>query len=176
MLCDSQRDRHALADPLRSTLLELLLERADTVTEMAWAVDRPKSTIAFHVKMLVDVGLLRVVRTRRGEPSRSASTAGWPGRCISALCTGPRTWRSRPGSTESQRPLPSLQQPIAADELRCLLVHARIPIEDVRNPTDVQEGPATDVSLGGIGHDSRVTLTRQVRENGGYLSVIRRNA
>jgi len=33
-----------LADPLRTTLLELLLERAASVTEMALAVDRPKST------------------------------------------------------------------------------------------------------------------------------------
>src|SRR5512138_839928 len=55
----------ALADPLRATLLELLLERAATVTEMAQAVDRPKSTVAYHVGLLVDAGLLRVVRTRR---------------------------------------------------------------------------------------------------------------
>nr|MBA3232356.1 helix-turn-helix transcriptional regulator [Propionibacteriales bacterium] len=55
----------ALADPLRTTLLELLLERAATVTEMARAVDRPKSTVAYHVSLLVDTGLLRVVRTRR---------------------------------------------------------------------------------------------------------------
>src|SRR5215470_10799103 len=55
----------ALADRLRATLLELVLERAATVTELAQAVDRPKSTIAYHVNMLVDAGLLRVVRTRR---------------------------------------------------------------------------------------------------------------
>src|SRR3954447_8287505 len=55
----------ALADGLRGTLLELVLERAATVTEMARAVDRPKSTVAYHVNQLVDAGLLRVVRTRR---------------------------------------------------------------------------------------------------------------
>ena len=55
----------ALADPLRATLLELLLERAATVTEMAQAVGRPKSTVAYHVNLLVDAGLLQVVRTRR---------------------------------------------------------------------------------------------------------------
>src|SRR5215831_15326868 len=55
----------ALADPLRAMLLELLLERAATVTEMAQAVDRPKSTVAYHVNLLVDAGLLKVVRTRR---------------------------------------------------------------------------------------------------------------
>src|SRR5246127_1143325 len=57
----------ALADPLRATLLELLLERAATVTEMAKAVSRPKSTVAYHVNLLVDEGLLRVVRTRRAR-------------------------------------------------------------------------------------------------------------
>ena len=54
----------ALAKPLRDTRTELLLERA-AVTEMARAVDRPKSTVAYHVNLLVDAGLLRVVRTRR---------------------------------------------------------------------------------------------------------------
>ena len=55
----------AMADPLRATILDLLLERAATVGELAAAVDRPKSTVAHHVKVLVDAGLLRVVRTRR---------------------------------------------------------------------------------------------------------------
>lgn len=55
----------AMADPLRSTLLDLVLERAATVTELASAVGRPKSTVAHHVKVLVDAGMLRVVRTRR---------------------------------------------------------------------------------------------------------------
>src|SRR5919112_1919572 len=55
----------ALADRLRGTLLELLLERAATVTELAQAMDRPKSSIAYHVNLLVEVGLLKVVRTRR---------------------------------------------------------------------------------------------------------------
>src|ERR687893_2931236 len=57
--------RRALADPLRGTLLELVLERAATVTEIAHAVDRPKGTVAYHVNLLVEAGLLRVVRTRR---------------------------------------------------------------------------------------------------------------
>jgi DNA-binding transcriptional ArsR family regulator len=55
----------AMADPLRSTLLDLLLERAATVSELASAVHRPKSTVAHHVNVLLDAGLLRVVRTRR---------------------------------------------------------------------------------------------------------------
>lgn len=55
----------AISDPLRTTLLGLLHERAATVTELATAVGRPKSTVAHHVKVLADAGILRVVRTRR---------------------------------------------------------------------------------------------------------------
>jgi DNA-binding transcriptional ArsR family regulator len=55
----------AISDPLRTTILGLLHERAATVTELATAVGRPKSTVAHHVKVLADAGILRVVRTRR---------------------------------------------------------------------------------------------------------------
>src|SRR5690242_21279037 len=55
----------AISDPLRTTILGLLHERAATVTELATAVGRPKSTVAHHVKVLTDAGLLQVVRTRR---------------------------------------------------------------------------------------------------------------
>jgi DNA-binding transcriptional ArsR family regulator len=55
----------AISDPLRTTILGLLHERAATVTELAGAVKRPKSTVAHHVNVLAAAGLLRVVRTRR---------------------------------------------------------------------------------------------------------------
>lgn len=55
----------AISDPLRTTILGLLHERAATVTELATAVKRPKSTVAHHVGVLANAGLLRVVRTRR---------------------------------------------------------------------------------------------------------------
>src|SRR3954467_2767943 len=55
----------AISDPLRTTILGLLHERAATVTELAAAVKRPKSTVAHHVNVLADAGLLKVVRTRR---------------------------------------------------------------------------------------------------------------
>ena len=55
----------ALSHPLRNTILGLLHERAATVSELARALERPKSTIAHHVKVLTDTGLLQVVRTRR---------------------------------------------------------------------------------------------------------------
>lgn len=55
----------AISNPLRTTLLGLLHERAASVTELAAAVARPKSTVAHHVRVLGDAGLVRVVRTRR---------------------------------------------------------------------------------------------------------------
>ena len=55
----------AIGHPLRTTILSLLHERAATVTELAVAVERPKSTVAHHIKVLTDAGLVQVVRTRR---------------------------------------------------------------------------------------------------------------
>jgi DNA-binding transcriptional ArsR family regulator len=55
----------AISHPVRTSILHLLHERAATVTELAVAVERPKSTVAHHVKVLAEAGLLRVVRTRR---------------------------------------------------------------------------------------------------------------
>src|SRR5215207_607040 len=123
----------ALADPLRTTLLELLLERAATVTEMARAVDRPKSTVGYHVNFLHDAGLLRVVRTRRVR----AIEERYYGRVARTLYIGVL---SRPEDKQVVAAVNSIADAAAesaaaqaTDELRCLLVHARIPIEEVRS-------------------------------------------
>jgi DNA-binding transcriptional ArsR family regulator len=123
----------ALADPLRSNLLELLLERAATVTEMAQAVGRPKSTVAYHVNLLVEAGLLRVVRTRRVR----AIEERYYGRVARTLYIGVL---NRPEDKQVVAAINGLAQAAAesapahaADELRCLLVHARIPIDEVRS-------------------------------------------
>lgn len=55
----------AIGHPLRTTILGLLHERAASITELAAVLGRPKSTIAHHVKVLTDAGLVQVVRTRR---------------------------------------------------------------------------------------------------------------
>src|SRR5688572_32961520 len=55
----------AISHPVRTTILGLLHERAATVTELAVALERPKSTVAHHVKVLTEAGLVQVVRTRR---------------------------------------------------------------------------------------------------------------
>lgn len=123
----------ALSDPLRRTLLELLLERAATVSEMARAVGRPKGTVAYHVNLLVDARLLRVVRTRRVR----AIEERYYGRVARGFYIGVL---SRPEDKQVVLAINGLAQGAAesapahaADELRCTLVHARIPIEQVRN-------------------------------------------
>jgi DNA-binding transcriptional ArsR family regulator len=55
----------AISHPQRTAILGLLHERAATVNELAVALGRPKSTVAHHVKVLTEAGLLQVVRTRR---------------------------------------------------------------------------------------------------------------
>ena len=55
----------AIGHPTRTTILSLLHERAATVTELAAALNRPKSTVAHHVQVLTEAGLVRIVRTRR---------------------------------------------------------------------------------------------------------------
>lgn len=55
----------AISHPLRTTILALLHERSATVSELAEALERPKSTVAHHVKVLAAARLLQVVRTRR---------------------------------------------------------------------------------------------------------------
>jgi DNA-binding transcriptional ArsR family regulator len=123
----------ALAQPLRATLLELLLERAATVTELAQAVQRPKSTIAYHVNLLVGAGLLRVVRTQRVR----AIEERYYGRVARTIYIGVL---SSPEDKQVVSAINGLAQAAAeaapahaADELRCTLVHARIPIEEVRH-------------------------------------------
>ncbi len=122
----------ALTDPLRTTLLDLLHERAATVTEMAQAVDRPKSTVAYHVNQLVGAGLLRVVRTRRVR----AIDERYYGRVARTVYIGVL---NRPEDKQVVAAINGLAEAAAesasahaADELRCTLMHARIPIEEVR--------------------------------------------
>lgn len=64
-IVSSPAELKTLFHPLRGQLLDLLSERAATVAELAEAVGRPKSTVAYHVEVLAGAGLARVVRTRR---------------------------------------------------------------------------------------------------------------
>jgi DNA-binding transcriptional ArsR family regulator len=125
--------RPGLGEPLRAALLELPLERAATVTEMARALGRPKSTVAYHVNLLVDAGLLRVVRTQRVR----AIDERYYGRVARTFYVGAL---SRPEDMQLVAAINGIAEAAAesapakaADQLRCTLVHARIPIEEVRN-------------------------------------------
>lgn len=119
----------AMAHPLRSTVLDLLLERAATVGELATAVDRPPSTVAHHVKVLVDAGMLRVVRTRRVR----AIDERFYGRTARLFRVGVI---ERPGTDPVNLCVNALSVAAAesvpaheADVLRTILRHARVPPE-----------------------------------------------
>lgn len=68
----TSREITAMFDPFRSILLQLLLERAASIQELATAVRRPKGTVAYHVRLLTAADLVKVVRTRtiRGQQER----------------------------------------------------------------------------------------------------------
>jgi DNA-binding transcriptional ArsR family regulator len=122
----------AIADPLRSLILDLLLERAATVGELAAAAERPKSTVAYHVGILVDTGMLRVVRTRRVR----AIDERYYGRTARTFMVGVV---NRPGDDALAVHANSLSVAAAesvpaheADTLRSILRHARVPRERLR--------------------------------------------
>ena len=62
---DTPQHMKACGDRVRAHILDLVLEQAMTVTELAGRVGRSKGTVAHHVDVLVGVGLLKVVRTRQ---------------------------------------------------------------------------------------------------------------
>jgi DNA-binding transcriptional ArsR family regulator len=119
----------AMADPLRATILDLLLERAATVAELAAAVQRPKSTVAHHVNVLVEASMLRVVRTRRVR----AIDERYYGRTARVFYVGvvnrpgedPTTVHANALSVAAAESVPAHE----ADQLRSILRHARIPAE-----------------------------------------------
>lgn len=116
----------ALADPTRSQILDLVMERAATVSELAMALDRPKSSVAHHVSVLVEVGMLKVVRTRQVR----AITERFYGRTARTIVFGEA---SLPGGVTSENFVAE-----AADEIRRAgargvsgtMRHARIAPED----------------------------------------------
>jgi DNA-binding transcriptional ArsR family regulator len=129
MVVTAPAQLRAMADPLRATILDLLLERAATVAELASAVTRPKSTIAHHVNVLVNAGLLRVIRTRRVR----AIDERYYGRTARLFQVGVL---ERPGEDPTTVHASSLsvaageaRRAHAADELRAILRHARVPEE-----------------------------------------------
>ncbi len=124
----SNAELKAMFHPLRSDLLDLLLQRAVTVAELADAVQRPPSTVAYHVNKLLDADLVRVVSTRRVR----AQEERFYGRTAKLFYVGQ--------ISPDQAPLIANYLPIAAaesdeahraDELRANLRHAHIPEDRV---------------------------------------------
>jgi DNA-binding transcriptional ArsR family regulator len=62
---DTPARLRAAGHRLRALLLDLVLERAMTVSELAERVGKPRGTVAHHVDVLVDAGLMKVTATRK---------------------------------------------------------------------------------------------------------------
>jgi DNA-binding transcriptional ArsR family regulator len=122
---DTPQQLKAIAEPVRGQILDLVLERAATVTELAHALGRPKSSVAYHVDVLVDAGLLQVVRTRQVRAIEERFY-GRTGRTI-IVGNGPT-----PEGAVRQNFLAEAQAEAAVSEpgdMRATLRHARIPAE-----------------------------------------------
>src|ERR687897_174611 len=102
--------------PLRSTI----------VGELAAAVGRPKSTVAHHVKVLVDAGMLKVVRTRRVR----AIDERYYGRTARIFYVG-AIQPEQVSLVPNWLPVAAAESIPAheADDLRAILRYARIPRE-----------------------------------------------
>lgn len=61
----SSEQFRALFEENRLRIVDLLLERAATVTELAAVLGKPKGTVGHHVGVLEQAGLIRVVRTKK---------------------------------------------------------------------------------------------------------------
>ena len=124
VVADQPEQLKALADRTRLAILDLVLERAANVTELAAALGKPKSTVAHHVEVLHRCGLLTVVRTRRVR----AVTESFYGRAGRTIIIGGRG---------SEHPLGPMLTQAMAEQIPHLdghgggftLRHARIPAD-----------------------------------------------
>ncbi len=122
----------AIAEPLRDTILELVLDRAATVSELARALDRPKGTVAYHVKVLLGAGLVKVVRTRRVR----AVEERYYRRTARLHYVGPLRAVDSSGRPLMDNYLVTAARESAAahadDDLSAIMRHARVPRQQLR--------------------------------------------
>jgi DNA-binding transcriptional ArsR family regulator len=129
----------ALAEPLRNQILSLVLDRAATVTELAAALDRPKSSMAYHVDQLVELGFLKVVRTRKVR----AMEERFYGRVARTIIIGegPLPDGTRPRSFLTEAHNEAVE--VADLKMQSTIRHARIPVEQAeefwRRVTDLAD-------------------------------------
>ena len=127
VVADQPHQLKALGDRTRMAILDLVLERAASVTELAAALGKPKSTVAHHVEVLRRAGLLRVVRTRRVR----AVTEAFYGR------TGRTIMMSSPGPEHPLRSMldDALAEQILSDEGAVAASPSVTPASRPRRPT-----------------------------------------
>jgi DNA-binding transcriptional ArsR family regulator len=65
MLVADSAQLRAMADPFRTSLIQLLRDRARSTQEISGELSVPKGTVGHHLKVLERAGLIRVVRTRK---------------------------------------------------------------------------------------------------------------
>src|SRR6202453_1651905 len=125
-IVSSPQELRAMAHPLRTTILDLLLERAATVGELAAAVGRPAGTVAHHVGVLADAGMLKVVRTRRVR----AIDERFYGRTARSFYVGViRPEQARMLTNDLSVAAAESGPAHDAGDLRAVIRHARIPRE-----------------------------------------------
>ena len=124
----SPKELRALGHRIRDTILDLVLERAASVSDLAAAIGRPPSTVAYHVNVLVDAGMLKVVRTRRVR----AVEERFYGRTAGIFYIGAIEPEQAAGLANLLAVAASDSAPAhRADDLRSVLRRARIPRESV---------------------------------------------
>lgn len=124
VVADTPERLKAAIEPVRAHILDLVLERAMSVTELATRTGKSKGTIAHHVDVLVETGLLKVVRTRQVR----ALEERFYGR-VARTISFPRTGEGLPffadAEAEADFDLMARDEAAAGFTLR----HARIPRE-----------------------------------------------
>jgi DNA-binding transcriptional ArsR family regulator len=63
-LVDEPRQIKAFTDPLRVRVLVVLAERAATNQQVADALGEPQAKVLYHIRVLLEVGLIRLVEQR----------------------------------------------------------------------------------------------------------------
>jgi DNA-binding transcriptional ArsR family regulator len=65
MLVTEREQLRAIADDLRTRIIALIRDRAQSIQELSHVLELPKGTVGHHVKVLEQAGLIHVVRTRQ---------------------------------------------------------------------------------------------------------------
>ncbi len=144
MVVDSPAQFKALGHPLRHRLVNVLRQRPATLAQLATALGSTKGTIGYHVKVLLDAGLLRAAGTRTvrgGTEQYFEPTGGYrprlPGTGAAEFLIRAALAELRPGGPE-QTVLSHIRlTPAQADELierLAAVAHERPTEEDGSEP------------------------------------------